>query len=143
MSNKSNETTSVSATNSLNLNTLNNYCGLTILKIVLSAVSLVAAVSVFATMFCNTDIMVDCAKLGAGCSGPSPNCPGQGNYTGTVSHPGNRLLVKAADSGWYDVIPLGNCSFTCLIGPDCTGQYVNITLLGGTQAMTDWSRPCP
>lgn len=67
------------------------------LSLTMNLLPLITALSVFATQqFCNTDMTVDCAKLNAGCSGPSPNCPGQGNYTGTVSNPGSRLLVKAA-----------------------------------------------
>lgn len=112
--------------------------------VIVSVLPLLTAVLVFATTeYCITPINVHCAPLGAGCSGPSPNCPGQGNYTGTVSEPGNRYLVKSAPSGWWNAVSLPNCTFRCRIGPDCTGQLVNITLIGGSQATVDWGASCP
>lgn len=102
-----------------------------------------AAVAVATVHYCNTDMMIDCAPLGATCSAPSPNCPGYGNYNGTVVYPGSRLLVKLASTGWYDTETLPRCVYYCAIGPDCVGQYVSVARLGGYQATCDYGTPCP
>lgn len=116
---------------------------LNIATVLMQVLPFVTAVTVFATGACNTDAMYDCGTRGAGCSAVSPNCPGQGNVSGTVTDPGSRQLIKSGEpAGWSGYITLPNCTYVCTIGPDCAGQTVNVGVTGGSQTETG-PNSCP
>lgn len=94
------------------------------------------------------DVPCYSGNIGDPCSSYSPNCRSK-PYDGTVQDRGSRRVIQAVpdnapEKSGRDNYAWGRiCTYTCRVGPDCIGYYVDVEKAGEFNHVTVTGNECP